>query len=180
VIGAGGVGMNAIQGARVCGAAEILAVDPAAGRREQAPRYGATATATPDDLTDLVADAPRSGLDWAIVTVGSGDAMRLGVDLVRPGGVCCVVGLAPQGRPVGIDMLDLVTYERHIVGSAYGSITPQRLVPRILALYLDGRLLLDELVSERLPLERINEAFDHSRRAQGMRPVLLPDGAAGW
>ncbi|MDX6533132.1 MAG: S-(hydroxymethyl)glutathione dehydrogenase / alcohol dehydrogenase, partial [Gaiellales bacterium] len=82
--------------------------------------------------------------------------------------------------PVGIDMLELVTYERRIVGSAYGSITPQRLVPRILRLYLEGKIVLDDLVSERLPLEQINAAFHHSRHAEGMRPVLRPSPDDAW
>jgi S-(hydroxymethyl)glutathione dehydrogenase/alcohol dehydrogenase len=90
----------------------------------------------------------------------------------RPGGVTCVVGLLPQDQPVPVDMLDLVTYEKRIVGSAYGSLDPRVLIPRIADLYLDGRLLLDELVSARLPLEGINRAFDLSRRAEGVRPVL--------
>jgi len=180
VIGAGGVGVNAIQGARVRGAADIVAVDPAAGRREQSARFGATAALDPAQAAELIASAPRDGFDWTIVTVGRPEAMKLGVELLRPGGTACMVGLAPQGQPVGIDMLDLVTYERRIVGSAYGSLTPRQLVPRILRLYLEGRILLDELVSERVPLHEINAAFDHSRRAEGLRPVLLPGGAAAW
>jgi S-(hydroxymethyl)glutathione dehydrogenase / alcohol dehydrogenase len=71
-----------------------------------------------------------------------------------------------------VDLLELVTYEKRIVGSAYGSLDPRILIPRIIQLYLAGRLQLDELVSTRLPLERINEAFDLSRRAEGMRPVV--------
>ena len=77
------------------------------------------------------------------------------------------------------DEIDVVTYEKMIRGSAYGTISPLVLVPRILELYLGGKLLLDELVSARLPIERIDDAFDLSRRAQGVRPVLtLSDGGA--
>jgi S-(hydroxymethyl)glutathione dehydrogenase/alcohol dehydrogenase len=182
VIGAGGVGVNAIQGARVRGAAEILAVDPSPSRRERAARFGATAGLDPADeraVAERRSRAPRDGLDWAIVTVGSAEAMRLGVDLTRPGGVTCAVGLTPEGSPTPVDMLDVVTYEKRIVGSAYGTIAPQLLVPRIVSLYLGGRLLLDELVSDRFPLEGINEAFDLSRRAGGLRAVLaIADGGA--
>jgi Zn-dependent alcohol dehydrogenase len=175
VIGAGGVGVSAIQGARLRGAAEIVAVDPSADRRRQALRLGATGELDPDDaeaVADARARAPRDGFDWAIVTVGSVEAMRLGVDVTRPGGVTAAVGLTPQGATTPIDMLDVVTYEKTIRGSAYGSVSPLVLVPRIVRAYLDGRLQLDELVSARLPLERIDEAFDLSRAAKGLRPVL--------
>jgi S-(hydroxymethyl)glutathione dehydrogenase/alcohol dehydrogenase len=182
VIGAGGVGVNAIQGARARGATAVLAADVVPARLEQARRFGATDAIdarSEGRVTELREAAADDGLDWAIVTVGAADAVQLGFDLVGPGGVVCVVGLLPQNQPVSIDMLDLVTYEKRIVGSAYGSLDPRALIPRIIDLYLDGRLLLDELVSARLPLEGINDAFDLSRRAEGIRPVLvLADGSS--
>ena len=181
VIGAGGVGVNAIQGARVRGATTVLALDVAHERLEQGRRFGASDAIDVTDegrISQLRDAASDDGLDWSIVTVGAADAVRLGFDLVRPGGVVCVVGLLPQDQPVPIDMLDLVTYEKRIVGSAYGSLDPRVLIPRIIDLYLDGRLRLDELVSARLPLEGINDAFELSRRAEGLRPVLmLADGS---
>jgi S-(hydroxymethyl)glutathione dehydrogenase/alcohol dehydrogenase len=181
IIGAGGVGMNAIQGARVRGATAVLALDVAPERLEQARRFGASdAIGVTDEerITELREAASDDGLDWSIVTVGAADAVQLGFEVIRPGGVVCVVGLLPQDQPVPIDMLDLVTYEKRIVGSAYGSVDPRVLIPRIIDLYLDGRLRLDELVSARLPLEGINDAFDLSRRAEGIRPVLmLADGS---
>ena len=181
IIGAGGVGMNAIQGARVRGATAVLALDVAPERLEQARRFGASDAIDVTDeerITELREAASDDGLDWSIVTVGAADAVQLGFEVIRPGGVVCVVGLLPQDQPVPIDMLDLVTYEKRIVGSAYGSVDPRVLIPRIIDLYLDGRLRLDELVSARLPLEGINDAFDLSRRAEGIRPVLmLADGS---
>jgi Zn-dependent alcohol dehydrogenase len=175
VVGAGGVGVNAIQGARIRGAAEIAAIDPSSSRREQAGRFGATSGLDPTD-EDAVAGlrwaAPRHGFDWAIVTVGATDAIRLGIDITRPGGVICVVGLTREGAETSIDMLDVVTYEKTIRGSAYGTISARLLMPRIFDLYLQGRLLLDELVSHRFPLEQVNEAFDLSRGAGGLRAVL--------
>lgn len=180
VIGVGGVGVNAVQGARLRGAAHVVAFDASPDRLEQAARFGATAgvdVRDEDEVAGLVRAAPREGFDWSIVTVGVPDAMRLGVDLVRPGGTAVMVGLAPEEAPVPVDMLELVTYEKVVRGSAYGTISPLVLVPRILELYLEGRLLLDELVSARLPIERIDEAFELSRQARGMRPVLaLSDG----
>ena len=175
VIGVGGVGVNAIQGARLRGAAEIVALDTSAERLEQAGRFGATGgldVGDEDAVAALRRRAPREGFDWAIVTVGSVDAMRLGVDIVRPGGTAVMVGLTPENAQTPIDMLDVVTYEKTIRGSAYGTVSPLLLVPRIAELYLEGRLLLDELVSDRYPLEGINEAFELSRQARGMRAVI--------
>jgi Zn-dependent alcohol dehydrogenase len=175
VIGCGGVGVNAIQGARVRGAAEIVAIDPSGERRDAAARFGATGSLDPGDddaVAELVARAPRQGFDWSIVTVGATSAMRLGVDALRPGGTMVAVGLTPENDSTPIDMLAVVTYEKTIRGSAYGTLSPLVLVPRILELYRRGLLLLDELVTHRLPLESIDEGFDLSRRAQGMRPVL--------
>ena len=182
VIGAGGVGVNAIQGARLQGAKEIVAFDVSPARLEEARRFGATETVDVGDaaaLESLRGRARHEGYDWTIVTVGREDAVRLGVDLSRPGGTIVIVGLLPEGEPVAVDMLDLVTYEKKIVGSAYGSTSPEILMPRIAELYLEGKLMLDELVTNRLPFEEINEAFARSRRADGLRPVLaISNGAA--
>ena len=141
--------MNAIQGARVRGAAEIDAFDVSPERIERARRFGATGGVDARDEGELVLlrqRAPRHGYDWTIVTVGRPDAVQLGVELTRPGGTTVVVGLLPESTPVALDMLDLVTYEKKVVGSAYGSTSPQTLMPRILRLYLAGKLALDELV----------------------------------
>jgi S-(hydroxymethyl)glutathione dehydrogenase/alcohol dehydrogenase len=181
VIGAGGVGVNAIQGARLRGAAEIAAFDVSPARLEGARRFGATATvdaADEDVVARLREDARRGGFDWTIVTVGRAEAVQLGVELTRPGGTTVVVGLLPQADPVPLDVLDLVTYEKKVVGSAYGTLDPRILMPRIARLYLERRLHLDELVSERVELDGINDAFERSRRAEGLRPVLtLGNGA---
>jgi Zn-dependent alcohol dehydrogenase len=184
VIGAGGVGMSAILGARLAGAAEIVAVDPAAGRRAAALELGAT------DAIDAASEvrsrqlrdtAPAEGFDWSIVTVGRPEAIGLGIESIRPGGTACIVGLAPQSTPVPVDMLDLVTYERTVVGSAYGSASPQALIPRLAELYRAGQLPLGRLISDRYPLEQIDQAFARSREAAGLRCVLqiTGDGSSG-
>jgi Zn-dependent alcohol dehydrogenase len=167
------------QGARARGAASVLAIDPSAERREWARRFGATDVLDADDEDAIAAlrrGAPREGFDWTIVTVGQGAALALGVELLRPGGTAAMVGLAPQDQPVAIDMLELVTYERRVVGSAYGTLSPPLLVARILDLYRGGALKLDELVADRFPLERINDAFDTTRSARGLRSLLHFDG----
>lgn len=178
VIGAGGVGACAILGARLAGAAEIVAVDPSAGRRKTAVTFGATDTIDANDdarTRELRQQAASQGFDWSIVTVGRPRAIKLGIEVIRPGGTACIVGLAPQNAPVQVDMLDLVTFERNVIGSAYGSVSPQMLIPRLVELYRSGRLPVDELVSDRYPLEEIDNAFAMSRDAAGLRCVLTFD-----
>jgi Zn-dependent alcohol dehydrogenase len=175
VIGAGGVGVNAIMGARARGATTVDAFDPSGERAETARRFGATGTIDPGDgdlVESLKAAAPDRGYDWTLVTVGSPAAMELAVELLRPGGVAVMVGLTPQDHPVPIDMLSLVTYERRIVGSAYGTQAPAVLMPRIIELYRRGALKLDELAGHRFPLDGVNEAFDTARNVRGLRTVL--------
>ena len=175
VIGAGGVGICSILGAGLAGASEIVAIDLVSARREQALSFGATEVLDPSDPDvggRLRRDAALRGFDWTIVTVGRADAIALGVESIRPGGTACIVGLARQGAPVPVDMLDLVAYERNIIGSAYGTITPQLLVPRLIELYQRGRLPLERLISDRFSLAEIDEAFSHSRNAEGLRSVL--------
>jgi Zn-dependent alcohol dehydrogenase len=182
VIGAGGVGLSAILGARLARAGDIVALDPAAGRRAAALEFGATgAIDTSDELrcAELREAAPSEGFDWSIVTVGRPEAIGLGIESVRPGGTACIVGLAPQDTPVQVDMLDLVTYERTIVGSAYGSASPQALIPRLAELYLLGQLPLDQLITDRYSLYQIDDAFARSRNAAGVRGILQITGDGG-
>jgi len=137
--------------------------------------FGATEALDPteDEVADrLRADSSLRGFDWSIVTTGQSEALKLGVESIRPGGTACIVGLARQGAPVPVDMLDLVVYERTIVGSAYGTISPQLLVPQLIELYRRGRLPLERLISDRFTLEQIDTAFSRSRDAEGLRSVL--------
>ena len=150
---------------------------------EQASLFGATGgvdVRDEDAVAGLVRAAPREGFDWSIVTVGAVEAMRLGVDLLRPGGTAVMVGLAPENAPVrgrhararDLREVDPRLGIRHDLTRSCSS-------RESLDLYLGGRLRLDELVSTRLPIERIDEAFELSRRAEGLRPVLtLSDGGA--
>lgn len=175
VFGAGGVGAGSIQGAAARGASSVVAIDPSPQRRERALTLGATDAWNPDDkrIAETKADARHVGLDWAIVSVGSTEAIRSAVELLRPGGVVCVVGLTKEGETSGIDMLDLVTFEKRIVGSAYGTESPTTLIPRIIDLHRSGRISLGGLVVDRLPFEEINDAFSKSRSSAGLRTLLM-------
>jgi Zn-dependent alcohol dehydrogenase len=175
VIGVGGVGINAVLGASLAGAETIVAIDPSPDRRQRAFSFGATEALDPSrapEAAELRRRAASHGFDWTIVTVGAPEGISLGIETVRPGGTACIVGLAPQGAEVPVNMLDLVTYERTIVGSAYGSLTPRLLVPRIIELYRQGRLPLHRLISDRFGLEEIDAAFAKARRSEGLRSIL--------
>jgi S-(hydroxymethyl)glutathione dehydrogenase/alcohol dehydrogenase len=179
VIGAGGVGLSAILGARLARAAGITALDPAPGRRLAALELGATDTIDAADerrSAHIRNVAATEGFDWSIVTVGRPEAIALGIESIRPGGTACIVGLAPQDTSVPVNMLDLVTYERTIVGSAYGSVSPQSLILRLADLYQAGELPLNRLITDRYPLEHIDRAFARSREAGGLRCVLQITG----
>jgi S-(hydroxymethyl)glutathione dehydrogenase / alcohol dehydrogenase len=181
VIGLGGVGMSALQAALVSGAA-VTGFDPQVQRRDRAEALGARAAIDPgsDIVDDLVKSALDEGFDWSIVTVGNASAMQRGIDLTRPGGKIAVVGLMPENVLVPVDFLHLVTYEKAILGSAYGSLSPEILIPRIVNLYLRGALPLGELVSARFRFDQINDAFAASREARGVRTVLEISGGGNF
>jgi len=174
VIGAGGVGQFAIQGARIRGAQRILAVDPSPSRRELALRLGATEAIGPDELAAVAARAP---VDVAFDAVGAPATTAAALAAVRPGGRAVVVGLAPGGARLDLDPFELVAREKTLTGSIYGSADPVRSLGGLLALVADGRLELEPLLGTRYPLDGIDDAVAEASTAVGGRVVLLPNGA---
>ena len=165
VIGVGGVGLNSLQGAAHCGASPIVAVDVSPAKREVATRFGATHVLDPahDDLASAVrALTAGRGADYTFVTVGRGAAIELGLACVRRGGTLVVVGMPPSGETFQVEAVSLAHDDVRILGSKMGSARLADAVPRLVELYEDGRLQLDELVTGRFPLDRINEAFASS------------------
>ena len=181
VIGAGGVGLNCIQAAVLAGAGVIVALDLADGRRAAAAAFGATHTIDPagDDAARAVRDLTDGrGVDHALVAAGSTAAVELGLRLVRRGGTVVIVGMPPSGAMVEIEPAGLAHDGIRILGSKLGSTRPALDIPRLAALYLDGRLRLDELISSRSPLEAINDALAASARGEALRAVIAFSGAA--
>jgi S-(hydroxymethyl)glutathione dehydrogenase / alcohol dehydrogenase len=175
VIGAGGVGLNAIQGARIAGAHPLVALDPAPSKRAAALRFGATHAL--DAAANDVAEAVRAltggrGADHALVTVGSGAAAESALALVRPGGQTVIVGMPASGVKVPFEMADLAFYEHRIIGSKMGSTRLPVDIPALTALYRAGRLKLDELITARYPLEQINEAIRAVTDGTALRNVI--------
>jgi Zn-dependent alcohol dehydrogenase len=176
VIGAGGVGLNAVQGAALAGAAQVIAVDVAAAKLAAAAALGATATvdASTDDMVECVlAETAGAGADAVIVTAGAATAVGQGLACLRRGGTLVCVGMPPDGQPAQFDAGALAHDGKRIVGSKLGSSRPAADIPHIAALYLEGRLRLDELVTATYPLEDINAAIAAMRRGEAIRNVIV-------
>lgn len=174
VIGCGGVGVNAIQGAALAGASRVIAVDLLPAKLEEALGFGATDTldgALPD-LPDAVRDLTNGlGADYVFVTVGSVPAIESAFNLIRRGGAVVVVGL-PGYEEARFSARRLVDMEGRILMSWMGSTRLSVDVPRLAQLYLDGKLELDALITKHYPLAEINDAIANTVSGQSLRNVI--------
>lgn len=173
VIGCGGVGLNVIQGAALAGAAVIIAIDVIEGKLELARQFGATHTvnAAREDPVAAVRSLSPGGADYAFEVIGRPETMRQAYDATRRGGMAVVVGLAPPGAELSIPAGSLLQ-EKVLTGSSYGGARPRVDFPRLVDLYLAGKLKLDELISRVYPLEEINDAFEAMRRGEVARSIV--------
>ena len=175
VIGCGGVGLSVVQGCRLAGASTIVAVDPVESRREAARRMGATHACVPDDATRLTRELTEGiNADVVFEVVGRAELQRAAWELTRRGGRTVLVGVPAMDAETTLPSLMLTIGERAVLGCIYGSADIDRDFPWLVGLYRAGRLDLDSLVTQRLPLERINDAFDAMRRGEELRTVLVP------
>lgn len=160
VIGVGGVGLNAVQAARISGASRIVAVDTNPAKERIARLLGATdmVVATESVRADVLDTVP-GGADHVLVCIGSAPLVRLAVDLLAPGGQAVIVGFPGGGAQADFDLQTLYQ-DKSILACRYGSSSPLRDVPMLARLYAEGRLLLDELVTRTMPLEQVGAAFD--------------------
>ncbi|ANK80512.1 MAG: zinc-binding dehydrogenase [Rhizobiales bacterium NRL2] len=176
VIGAGGVGLNSIQGAALSGASVIFAADLSDAKLETARAFGATHAVNPqaEDLIAAVRAATGGrGVDYVFVTVGVRVAVEQALQMAAPGGAVVLVGMPPSGVTVDLDPGALAGLNQRILGSKMGGARIQADIPFLVELYRQGRLKLDELISGRFPLERINEAMDQVRRGEALRNVIV-------
>jgi S-(hydroxymethyl)glutathione dehydrogenase/alcohol dehydrogenase len=176
VIGCGAVGLNAVQGARIAGAGQIIAIDRQPMRLAQAKQFGADLglEGDPAAILDGVKAATHGrGADYVLEAAGNEIGFRIAAEITRPGGQLVFLGKVAFGQDVAFRWGSLMG-EKRITRSSYGGARPKRDFPWLARLYLEGRLKLDELITARLPLARINEGFDAMRRGQGIRTVVLP------
>ena len=176
VIGCGGVGLNAIQGARLAGASPIIAVDVEPAKLAAARDFGATETinAKSENVAERAA-ALNGGrkADWVFVSVGVKGAAEQGVSLIKRNGAAVLVGMPPSGVTATIDPGWLAADGQRILGSKMGSARPSIDVPMIVKLYREGRLKLDQLISGRYRLEQVNEALASSLSGAALRNVIV-------
>jgi S-(hydroxymethyl)glutathione dehydrogenase / alcohol dehydrogenase len=176
VIGCGGVGTAVIQGARIAGAGRIIAVDPVAAKRTAALGFGATDVVDPgagDPVAQVAELTGGRGVDHAFEVVGAQSLIEQALAMTRKGGETVLVGVPRYDVAVTVPVLPLILADRTIKGSYYGSAQALRDFPRFISLIESGRLDLGGMVSNRLPLDRLQEAFDDMAGGDGIRSVIV-------
>ena len=173
VIGVGGIGLNAIQAARIAGATKIIAVDNNPAKEGFARQFGAThfVDSGRDPAVDAVRDISGGGVDCAVECVGHTSLMADAVEMLGPGGNMVILGVA--GMDAAMEIAPFQLYQnKSIMGCRYGSARPAFDIPALVDLYLDGRLLLDELVSATYDLAELDKALDDLEAGKLARGVL--------
>jgi S-(hydroxymethyl)glutathione dehydrogenase/alcohol dehydrogenase len=178
IFGIGGIGANAVQGAALAGASNIIAVDPQSFKREFAQEMGATHTAsTAEEALGLAGELSNGvGADAAIVTVDVVDepVVQAAVQGIRKGGIVVLTGLAhPESLTVHWSGADLTLYRKRIQGSLFGDCNPTQDIKKMLALYRSGKLKLDELVTRQYKLEEINQGYADLEAGKNIRGVIV-------
>jgi len=173
VFGCGGVGINVIQGARIAGAAEIVAVDLIDQKLTWARQFGATHAVTPDGLSATIAELTQGrGFDYAFEVIGRAETIRSAWDATRRGGTTVVVGAGRMDAQVSFSPFELFYSERALLGCVYGSADVRTDFDRLLRLWRQGQLDLEGLISERTDLAGINDAFAAMQQGTVIRTVV--------
>jgi len=173
VFGAGGVGISAIQGARIAGAAEILAVDLVDSKLEQAKKFGATHACKPDDLEGLKTEITGGeGFDYALECIGNPTTIRATYDAARRGGVACIVGVGRMDQMIQFSAFEFFFADKTLRGSMYGSANVRTFMPKLLRLWKTGKLDLEGMITRRIQLEDINDAFRAMQAGEVIRSVI--------
>jgi S-(hydroxymethyl)glutathione dehydrogenase/alcohol dehydrogenase len=179
VIGTGGVGLNAVQGARLAGARRIIAIDRLQSNLQLAKKLGGThlIDATEVDPVATVLELTGDGVDHAIEAAGLARTTEQAFAMLRHGGTATLIGIVPEDQPISLPGLPLLD-ERRLQGSHMGSAKYQIHLPMLVDLYLDGRLELDSLLADRIKLEDINAGYEELARGRLARSVVVFDAVA--
>ena len=180
VVGVGGIGANAIQGAKAAGAGRIFAIDPLENKREKAMEFGATHTAASmEEALPMIQEITWGTMANRVIMtmgVGSGDLMAQALALTAKRGRVVVTNIHPaMETSATMSLLDLTLMEKQVVGALFGSANPRYDIPRLLNLYRQGQLDLDGLVTKTYPLEAVNDGYDDMRAGKNIRGVLVYD-----
>ncbi|MEI7619897.1 MAG: NDMA-dependent alcohol dehydrogenase [Actinomycetota bacterium] len=178
VVGIGGIGINAVQGAKMAGARHVIAIDPVEFKREKAMEFGATHTfASMEDAVMAVAELTWGQMaDKVIMAPGVmyGDLMQLGMSLAGKGSTVVVTAVAPMAQThAAVNLFELSMWQKEIKGTIFGSLNPRADIPRLLGMYRDGQLKLDELITKRYTLDEINEGYRAMRDGDNLRGVII-------
>ena len=176
IIGVGGVGLNSVQGAAISGAYPVIAVDISDDKLETSKTFGATHTVNSksvDAIEEVMKLTGGRGADYVFVTVGSAAAMEQGFGMSAPNGMTVIVGLPNVKDTLTFGVFPFIKGERVLTGSFMGTTRLQIEIPKLVNLYQAGVLKLDELISNRYPLEEINKAIDEVLRGEVMRNVIM-------
>jgi S-(hydroxymethyl)glutathione dehydrogenase/alcohol dehydrogenase len=176
VFGLGGIGLNVIQGARLVGANMIVGVDINPSKRALAEKLGMTHFVNPKevegDLVPYLVDLTKGGADYSFECIGNVNVMRQALECCHKGwGVSVIIGVAGAGQEISTRPFQLVT-GRVWKGSAFGGARGRTDVPKIVDWYMDGKINIDDLITQVMPLEQINDAFDIMHKGEGIRTVI--------
>jgi len=176
VFGCGGVGLNVIQGARIAGAGRIIAIDTLEAKLDMATQFGATdvlLVKAGEDVSKNLKKLTGGGPDYAFECVGNGELAAAAYRAIRRGGVAVVVGVAKPGDSTSVRTMTLPFEEKTLTGSYFGSCVPRIDFPRMLALYMGGRLKLDELITRRYSIGEAPQAFADLESGRNARGVIV-------
>ncbi len=174
VFGCGGVGLSVIQGARIAGAEKIIAIDTLQPKLEMAKKFGATDVLLfQDDVVKPLKKMTGGGPDYAFECVGSGELAGVAYRAIRRGGLAVVVGVAKPGDSTSVRTMTLPFEEKTLTGSYFGSCVPRVDFPRLLGLYLAGRLQLEELITRRYSIDEAPQAFADLQAGKNARGVIV-------
>ena len=178
VVGIGGIGMNAVQGARMAGATRIIAIDPVEFKREKAMEFGATHTfSSMEEAIPAVMEMTWGQMaDRVIMTPGvlRGEMMESGMTLAGKGGTVVVTAISPMmDSTASINLFQLAMWNKEIKGTIFGSLNPRADIPALLDMYRAGQLKLDELITKTYSIEQINEGYRAMRDGENLRGVIV-------
>ncbi len=178
VFGVGGVGLSALQGARLLNASRVIAVDILDNKLEFAYRFGATEVinSRAEDAVEKILDLTDGGVDMAVDAFGHSSTTRDAYLATRKGGTTVVIGLAPEGMDVDLPMVDIVRNQKTLVGSYYGSASPHETFRKLLDFYRSGKLDIEGLALRSYTLGQINEAYHDLEQGADGRGLIVFDG----
>ncbi len=174
IFGLGGVGLAALLGARAAGAEPVIGVDPVEEKRNLAVSLGAGLAVSPEEAPEAIADLSSGGVDFAFETAGLARVLESAFASLRRGGTAIAIGLPHPDNSSTFPALGFAGAGKSIVGSYMGSSHPQRDIPRYLALWKEGKLPIDRLLSHTLSLDDVNQAMENLAAGHAVRQVLLP------